>query len=614
MSRTRLSVSVSGPVIAIFLWSLFLRLVYLRQIASNPFFDAPGVVLAYSGPLYPHFLGLVARLFGGGYFAPRLAQAALGAVAAALVGVIARRLYGPGAGLIAGLIAGSAAMLIYFDSEILPVVFENLAILLFLWLALVAADRPHPLAWLPAGLALGLVVALRPPLVAFAAVSLLWVVWSAGLRPVRPGRLAAVVAAVGVSAALVIVTAHAARSLYPAGLDDYFGNHAGADGVSATAPGFTGNPPGGYGDAVRLASKAAEVTLTPRGADHYWEGEARRFAAEHPAEHHALLIRKALVFWNPYEYGNHQLVPFFRRYAPLLRLGLPGFGFIAPLGLAGLLFTTRNRNRLLPALFVVLFFLATAPALVSDRTRIAIVPVLIILAGGFVTWLFGAIGREPRVALLAVIATAGLFIGIHQDLAGIPHPGLASSHAELADRLLHLGRTSEAERELRAVLSQEPDYPHIHLKLAELMSRDGRLAGAIDEYRAEIAARGEDPDLLLRLASLLQATGAYDDAAICYRRSLAIRPNDVPAMYGLALCQLQHGDLPAADVTLAGVLRLDPTNLPALNNLGVVAAREGRYDVAIATWRKVLAIDPGFQRARENIESATRGRHERPGE
>src|SRR5262249_28342646 len=108
-----------GPIIAVFLWALFFRLVYLSEIASNPFFDTPRVTLPYTGPLYPRFLLAVSQAAGAGYFSPRLVQAFLGSVTASLVYLVARRTHGALAGLIAGVLAGASAMLIYFDGEIL---------------------------------------------------------------------------------------------------------------------------------------------------------------------------------------------------------------------------------------------------------------------------------------------------------------------------------------------------------------------------------------------------------------------------------------------------------------------------------------------------------------
>src|SRR5262249_28476266 len=157
---------------------------------------------------------------------------------------------------------------------------ENLAILLFFWLALAASGRSSRLLWPLAGASLGLAIASRPELAPFGAASLAWAAWVTGPRP------RALLVSVGGLAAGALVTLllwGGTDAVYPAGLNYYFGNHAGADGVSATAPGFTANPPGGYGDAIALAAKALGRTPSAREADRYWYHEARAYAEREPA-------------------------------------------------------------------------------------------------------------------------------------------------------------------------------------------------------------------------------------------------------------------------------------------------------------------------------------------
>ena len=124
---------------AIFLWALLLRLIYVRQISSNPFFSRPvmdpgyhdewaraiasgdwiGKEAFFRAPLYPYFLGVIYRLFGPDYLTPRIIQAVLGSISCVLLYLITRRLFGERAALLAGAAAGAYGMLIYFDAELL---------------------------------------------------------------------------------------------------------------------------------------------------------------------------------------------------------------------------------------------------------------------------------------------------------------------------------------------------------------------------------------------------------------------------------------------------------------------------------------------------------------
>ena len=49
--------------------------------------------------------------------------------------------------------------------------------------------------------------------------------------------------------------------------------------------------------------------------------------------------------------------------------------------------------------------------------------------GGFSIW---------HILILAIILAGGLFVAVHHDFAGVPHPGFASSWAEVADHDLRI--------------------------------------------------------------------------------------------------------------------------------------------------------------------------------
>ena len=117
------------------LLALVLRLLYLGESASSPFFTSPVVdartyvdeALALAGgawagppgpfwqpPLYPYLLGFIFKVCGENYYAPRLLQALLGAASCVLLWCIGRRIFPPPIALGAGLAAAAYGPLIYF--------------------------------------------------------------------------------------------------------------------------------------------------------------------------------------------------------------------------------------------------------------------------------------------------------------------------------------------------------------------------------------------------------------------------------------------------------------------------------------------------------------------
>ena len=108
--------------LAIFGLALLVRLIYLLQYRTNPFFDFPIIDSAtydriawnyarglplwddafWQPPLYPWFLGIVYRALGHTLFGARLAQICIGSLSCALLYAIGRRVFGRAQGISAG--------------------------------------------------------------------------------------------------------------------------------------------------------------------------------------------------------------------------------------------------------------------------------------------------------------------------------------------------------------------------------------------------------------------------------------------------------------------------------------------------------------------------------
>ena len=125
--KTKVSGGLRDPalVMSIFLLALIVRLIYLWQVQSSPFFDTPvgdagwhdawarslleggwrypGVF--FRAPLYPYFLAMLYALLGQGFFMARAAQMILGSLSCLLVYALAGRLFNRTTALVAGVAA-----------------------------------------------------------------------------------------------------------------------------------------------------------------------------------------------------------------------------------------------------------------------------------------------------------------------------------------------------------------------------------------------------------------------------------------------------------------------------------------------------------------------------
>src|SRR3972149_11496101 len=122
----------------IFLTALTLRIVYTFQLKSgSPLYDFPvvdalmydswgwkiaqgdwlGERIFYDPPLYAYFLGIIYKIFGHNYLAPRIIQALLGSLNCVLIYFVTKRLVVrayrntplPKVGVLAGSVAGFLA-------------------------------------------------------------------------------------------------------------------------------------------------------------------------------------------------------------------------------------------------------------------------------------------------------------------------------------------------------------------------------------------------------------------------------------------------------------------------------------------------------------------------
>lgn len=162
-------------------------------------FAEPGTPTALIPPGYPHVIGLTYAVMGHSFTAARVVGALLGAITVVLLALIARRLWGPVAGWIAGVVGALYPPLVLINASLIS---ETLFLPLLFGLVLLLVMFPRPSAstapWvgLAAGLLCGLLALTRSIGAVLVVVVLLWV-WRLELTKAR--RL-------GIAALVVVVT------------------------------------------------------------------------------------------------------------------------------------------------------------------------------------------------------------------------------------------------------------------------------------------------------------------------------------------------------------------------------------------------------------------------
>ena len=537
--------------------------------ARRPYFRAPG---------YAYALATVYVAAGHDLHAARVAQAALGALTALLLGLLARSIWSPRVGVVAALMGALYGPAIYFDGELVSASLELFLAALALWL-LVEGDRRRSAGWLAsAGFALAAAAVTRPTVLPFAFLAILWLLWRR--VPIRAVALLAV-------AALSLPLAATARNFVVArdpvfiasqgGINFTIGNHDRADGTTPAVPGLGSGVTATYDAPYREASRLSGRPLRASEVSRFWFRRGTRFWAEDPVAGIALYGRKVAMMWNRRELPNTQDQAFFAPFHSWLFRGpwLLGFALLAPVALAAAWFERRRAAVLI--LFGGTLVAVTAAFFVCDRFRLPLAAVVIPLAaaGAVAAWdrLRGKRSEGGNKPTRPPVALAGAALLAAAALVWLPFPRwqgveegmswfrLATAYEQTrqttraadayarAERAgfatpefynnaglfsLRGGDLVAAEKRFIRAIQLEPEHGPALANMAEVMMRREKWPQAAQFYRYAAAALPERaPELWTNAGAIHQRVGFWTESRLDYERALALRPGFLPAAEGL---------------------------------------------------------------------------------
>jgi tetratricopeptide (TPR) repeat protein len=576
----------------VFLVALAARLIYLAEVSGSPEFNslvldaqwyhieamrihAEGWVppdALFRAPGFPYLLALVYGASGNSLAVARVVQILLGSVAAGLVLCVGWRVFGRWAGWIAGLAAATYGTFIYFSAEILGTALAVCTGLLSLLLLLRADEGSGWRGWLLAGLALGLSAIVRPTILVFAGIAVLWAKGQGGWRN-GWGRAAAVAVGIAVWVIPVTLVNYQASGdwvfiAHQGGVNYYIGNNPQADGKTAAGPGVRDSEllrsVGKTEDTVYLGAKiAAEKVLgrelRPSEVSRYWRNEALRYVVRRPGDWVHLQARKLYYFWNSYEIDNNRNIgEFIRANSRSLRFPHPGFWLVGPLGLVGLVLALRRgRRSQLIAWFVVAQMVAVVAFFVCERFRMPATMALVVLSSAaVVTFADNLRRREWRVLVPLVLGVAMSFWFVNTRSLGV---------AQDRDVAVHLYNQASAYMD------------------------QGLYDKAIDTFRQVLADHPGDAKTHLSLGSAYLAKGLYEQALPHYHRAVAHDPSLAAAMHNdLGVYFILQGNLGRAEEELRAALESDPGYALAGLNLAHVYRNTGRTESALAEYRRIV--------------------------
>ena len=568
-----------------------------------PYFVSPlyAYVLAATGPSFP-----VARVL----------QILLGTAAVALVFLTAKRLFGDGAALPAGVLFALTGVVTFHEVLILQAALDPFLTALALYVLAVAMKReekteerteekislkvkrgevpggasPRWGALVAAGVAFGLLALNRPNALlcaAAVAVALFVFTFKENLLLLPLQRVG--IAAAFLAGAAVTIAPFTLRNLFVSrefvlisshgGLNFLVGNGPGANGVYRPLPGITPDIAGQARDAKKVAEKAEGRELSAREVSAHFGRESWRWIRSNPGAALSLFLRKISFLLSGDEAPLNFSFPWYRERSAVLRLLCVGPGLLVPLAGAGFVLAflasagAARRALLVWAAFVPAYVLAVAAFFVATRYRLPLLAALAPLAGSAVAGVPNAWrakrGLGPAAAVAALLAAVSL-----------RPTGLWDGAAD----------------------------EDMHLVLWEIERGD---SGAMS-HAVAVAPGHPDPALFwLRVGTSFEAAGKTGDAIAAFARSReAGRPEAAALLSALlekrGVARITAGDAAGGRSDLEEAVRVDAANAAARLNLAVACAMGGETERARALAREALALQPGYEKARAFLEALDR--------
>ncbi|MHC4943565.1 MAG: tetratricopeptide repeat protein [Planctomycetota bacterium] len=619
-------------IIVIFITALLLRLFFLFETRSAPFFsyligdskyyhdwalriaagDWLGSSIFWVDPLYAYVLGLIYTVFGPAPAILLVIQVVLGSLTAVIVYTIGRRVFNEATGFLAAALAALYDLLIFYDGVLLKTSITTFLCASTLFILLHAGESKALRYWILGGVLAGLCCLARSSFLLFMPCVILWA-FSLNWKGVRGGFLLpmalfilgalAMIAPVtvrnyAVTRSFVLLTANLGQNLY-------LGNSPfNATGTYTAPPYIREESEHEEKDWKRHAEMKEKRSLLPAEVSSFWAGKTLDWMAKDTGAFLFLLWKKVRLAWNRFEVPDNYDVYFYRQeFSQVLKLPLPGFGELAPLALAGLVIGLANwRRRLL--LYLGFLALAALPVVffVFARFRIPYVPLLCLFGAFFITtWVGWARARSWTKAILGalLLAAAALFVnlpiaGMDPSLSVKPFYNMGQYFEEQQD---HARALEWYRKGIATIERMESEGMDVGYRASDFYNSAGGASWKLGKAQEAVAAYEKAIEINPReryahrnLALVLWSMGEYEKSISSWKKHVEINPRQEPELlYREGLYHLGRGEFDEAGKTLEKLNRIQPGNAEFMTLLG--AARFGANDPDAAELMLLGAIE-----------------------
>ena len=174
--------------------------------------------------------------------------------------------------------------------------------------------------------------------------------------------------------------------------------------------------------------------------------------------------------------------------------------------------------------------------------------------------------------------------------------------------LMRQGKHKKAERQLRRVTQQYPEFAKAHEELGNARLAMEQPDEALFCFERAVQINPQSASAYMKLAMTLSMLGRSKEADQAYEASFKLEPNR-KALVQAAEHQ-RAGNWKEAEKIYREVLRLDPDNVDAMRLLATVAAQTNQYGDAVVLLRRAVELKPAFIGAWNDLSVALQRREQ----
>lgn len=583
----------------------------------------------YRPPAYTYLLAVIYFFTGGSYFAPRIFNVILGLGSMVLMYRLVRVMFGSATGLITAGLMATYWGFIYYEGEI-----NDPAVFVFLLPCILFSLHKWKMTWAVrwmavAGVLTGCYALMRPNILLYGPVMATWALWVGG----RAGKWRGVACAWGVllSATLLTIAPVTLRNYLVSGefvpISTYFGenlhigNSAYSDGHTSWTPYLQELEGGGqfsvweYDRIVQgLGREVGREDLTHSEASTIFMHKALSWIRANKQETLALALKKAILFWSPWEITENKVVHYEKGHYPPLKY-LPGFPYVFALFLLGSVLVlrdwrkkalSRSTTELLVLVYglILTYWVSFIPFFVNARARHPVVGFLFLIgAYGIYKTVQAGLQRRFKTVLLWVALFVLFLVFASAEFVSY-HPDKARWHYGRADSWLRAGEVEKAKSEAEKIL-EEAFSLYMPFRIGHALALKEEYGAAERLLRAALGSE-EEPvpyrqDLYYHIGAVLAADGRKDEARDAFEQALNLNPGDSRAHNDLAVLLEAAGEYDAALEHYRTAVEANPEFALALSNLGDLLGRMGDVEGAVETFKKALEQDPDNPELQYNL-------------